>query len=598
MHWGGVMSQHTGRGVIGGLCRVLACAGAALGLSAAAYAECKLILLSDMPVMMRGDKPMLEVGVNGRPVNLLVDTGAFWSVLGVAKADELGLRVKSAPNGMRIRGIGGSTSAQMTRVDHFKFAEWDLENVEFFVIPLPVGEGVLGQNILSLAEVEYDLSNGRVRLFHGDDCDKSALAYWAGERSFSVVDLRDFDSARNMITAYAHVNGERMRVLVDTGASSTVLSARAARRAGIDVEGPEAEAGRAIGGIGRRTRQTWKVRLDTFEMGGQEVSNPPVRVVDANLSVDMILGVDFLSAHRIFVSNKQKKMYFTYEGGPIFNSEADAYLENEDGELVDHDAVAADDPTDAEGFALRGAARLSQDLVAEALADFDEAIRLDPGQASYFLQRARARLSLLQMDEAYADVEASIGLDAGNAEALIMRASMKAGRGDGPDAALEDAMAASAAIPEQSNLRLQLGALFSGLDRYDQAIVEYTHWIDAHRQDVRRPIAMNGRCWARAMLNVDLDDALDDCNEAVRWASGNPAFLDSRGLVRLRRGQFDRAIDDYDKALEIAPEMAWSLYGRSLAHRAEGEDAKAEADLAAAISADEGIVEEAGRFGL
>ena len=164
--------------------------------------------------------------------------------------------------------------------------------------------------------------------------------------------------------------------------------------------------------------------------------------------------------------------------------------------------------------------------------------------------------------------------------------------------ALADAFAASAAMPEQSGLRLELGGLFSGLDRYDQAIVEYTHWIDAHRQDVRRPIAMNGRCWARAMLNVDLDDALDDCNEAVRWASGNPAFLDSRGLVRLRRGQFDRAIDDYDKALEIMPELAWSLYGRSLAHRAEGEDAKAEADLAAAIAVDEGIVEEAGKFGL
>ncbi len=591
----GLLTAHT---AVCRLRRLIGCAAAALGLSLAAHAECRLVQLSDMPVTMRRDKPLLEVGVNGEPVTLVVDTGAFWSMLGVAKADELGLRLLPAPNGMRISGIGGSTSARIARVEHFRFSEWDLEDVEFFVAPLPVGEGLLGQNILAQIDVEYDLSNGRIRLFHTEDCRKSALAYWATERSFSVVDLKEFSSAPNMLTAYAHVNGERMRVLIDTGASSTLLSENAARRAGIDVDHPDVEDGGNVGGVGRRTRQTWEVRLDKFEIGGQEVSNPPVRVIDASLGVDMILGVDFLSAHRIFVSKEQKKMYFTYEGGPIFNSRAESYLVNEEGELVDHDAEPAEDPTDAEGLALRGAARLSQEQFAGALEDFDASIALDDQQAHVFLQRARTRLALLRPADAWDDVEASIALDAGNAEALILRARLKALRGDGLDAALEDAMAASAAIPEQSNLRLELGGLFSGLDRYDQAIIEYTQWIDAHRRDVRRPIAMNGRCWARAMLNVDLDDALDDCNEAVRWSKDNPAYLDSRGLVRLRRGQFGRAIEDYDKALEIAPDMAWSLYGRSLAHDAEGNEAQAETDLAAAIAADEDIVEEAAKFGL
>jgi hypothetical protein len=32
----------------------------------------------------------------------------------------------------------------------------------------------------------------------------------------------------------------------------------------------------------------------------------------------MILGADFLRAHRVLISHSQRKMYFTYLGGPVF----------------------------------------------------------------------------------------------------------------------------------------------------------------------------------------------------------------------------------------------------------------------------------------
>ena len=34
----------------------------------------------------------------------------------------------------------------------------------------------------------------------------------------------------------------------------------------------------------------------------------------------MLLGADFLRAHRVLVSHSQHKMYFTYLGGPVFAS--------------------------------------------------------------------------------------------------------------------------------------------------------------------------------------------------------------------------------------------------------------------------------------
>ena len=33
---------------------------------------------------------------------------------------------------------------------------------------------------------------------------------------------------------------------------------------------------------------------------------------------DMLIGADFFRAHRVYIARGQKKMYFTYQGGPVF----------------------------------------------------------------------------------------------------------------------------------------------------------------------------------------------------------------------------------------------------------------------------------------
>ncbi len=50
--------------------------------------------------------------------------------------------------------------------------------------------------------------------------------------------------------------------------------------------------------------------------------------------------------------------------------------------------------------------------------------------------------------------------------------------------------------------------------------------------------------------------ALADCNQALTLAPGNPSYLDSRGLVDLRLGDFDGAIKDYSTALAAMPSLA------------------------------------------
>ena len=110
--------------------------------------------------------------------------------------------------------------------------------------------------------------------------------------------------------------------------------------------------------------------------------------------------------------------------------------------------------------------------------------------------------------------------------------------------------------------------------------------------------ALNGRCWTRALWNQELEQALLDCNAALKQLPNTAALLDSRGLVRLRRGEYDQAIADYDQALKQRSRAPWTLYGRGIARLRKGLTAEGHADIAAASALDAGIAAQAGKYGL
>jgi tetratricopeptide (TPR) repeat protein len=130
-------------------------------------------------------------------------------------------------------------------------------------------------------------------------------------------------------------------------------------------------------------------------------------------------------------------------------------------------------------------------------------------------------------------------------------------------------------------------------------VLQYTKWIDTHqRENVTMASALNSRCWARARWGQELDEALADCNAAVKLRPDTAAILDSRGLVYLRRAEFKKSIADYDAALQLNAHLAWSLYGRGIAHMRTGESARGQADIAAATALDKNIGATGAKYGV
>jgi len=108
----------------------------------------------------------------------------------------------------------------------------------------------------------------------------------------------------------------------------------------------------------------------------------------------------------------------------------------------------------------------------------------------------------------------------------------------------------------------------------------------------------NERCWARAVAMIELNEALRDCNEALRLMPSSVDALDSRAFLQLRRARFRDALADYDAALKANPMDTYSLYGRGVAKKRTGDADGATADIMAATSAQQGIAAEFLSYGI
>ena len=85
--------------------------------------------------------------------------------------------------------------------------------------------------------------------------------------------------------------------------------------------------------------------------------------------------------------------------------------------------------------------------------------------------------------------------------------------------------------------------------------------------------------------------------EALRLRPNDPNAFDSRGLVYLKMGDFNKAIADYDQSLLLGGEAS-SLYGRGIAKLRNGDAEAGNKDIAAATKSQPGIAEEFRGYGV
>jgi tetratricopeptide (TPR) repeat protein len=641
------------------LLRRIACLSVLLAAAlstAGAANRCRLLMSRPLPVTMEDLQPVVSADIDGVAARFIIDTGSFFDFLSPAAAARFKLPLVYAPPWYYVSGVGGAVIPKIATVKTFSLAGMSAKDAQFLVGNNDFGHGeagLLGQNILRLADADFDFADGALRFVKPQHCGHLALAYWASpQQSVGEVDLHWTSRRRPELIGKAAVDGHDIHVLFDTGSAQTILSLAAAKRAGITPESPGVVPAGRTRGMGRHTVEVWSAPIAKFEIGGEAIEHTHLLIGDIGLSdddVDMLLGADFFLAHHIYVAYSQNKLYFTYNGGPVFDlnahrpAQAASASANGAGSAPARGSPAAapeqpaaapqsadtsgrgaaapgagppsDLPTDSAGFMRRGMAESSRGELSLAVADFTRACGLAPDDADCRYQRGLAYWHNHDPQLALADFDEALRLAPGDYAVHLARARMELAQlhaGVSGDLDAVDRLA-----PPDSDLRLRLAGLYASIGRYAATAHQLDLWIHYHSQDNRLPEALGFRCWARAAADVQLDQSLSDCNRSLRskaadahsvfWrlthrAPPGPGWLlRNRSLVYLRLGDVDKSMADDDAALaqtHANEEEAYPLYLRGLAELRKGLRSRGQADLAAARKLRPGIAEHFARMGL
>ena len=579
---------------------------AALSSAPVRAADCKLGVVAELPVTMSAGHAVIKGSINGVDAEFLADSGAFYSMLSKGSAERFKLKRGTLPFGFTVVGVGGEEQNVYLGIandfDLVGLHGGPVHKVEFIVGGNAFAKdtsGVIGQNVLALGDTEFDLANGLIRLIRARGCAGRDLAYWRGSRDVAIIEVSRTTPAEPHIVGTATLNGTKIRVIFDSGAQGSYLTKRAAERAGVRVTDPGVESGGGVGGgIGRRAVETWIASFKSLDLGGEQINNIKLRVgdFDSRVNFDLLLGTDFLMSHRVYFAHEQHKVFFTYNGGRVFDLSRHSDLDS--APIADDDAnPMSDAPTDASGFLRRGVAFAARRDYAHALADFDHAEELDPTNAEIYYQRALARWWNRQAVLAMGDLDQALRLSPGMVSALMTRGDLRLASNDEKGAAADFAAAEHAASGDAYQ-SVRVGSAYLHRERYALAIAAFNRWIENNAKDDRLADVLNQRCWARASWGKELDLALKDCEDSLRRKPKSSDVLDSRGLVKLRLGDLDGAIADYGAAIALQPKSAFSLYGLGLAQARKGMAAEADASMKAAAEIHSTIADDYKKIGL
>ena len=315
----------------------LAIGVAVASMAVAAVSNCKMIQTADWPVRLERNHLIVDGAINGQKIGIMLDTGATRSLILRSATERLGLTRKVA-RGYRMFGVGGETHVESADVDEFKIGQFTRKNWRVLVAGErdfgPDVAFLLGDDFFHQVDVEIDLAHGAVRLFQPKDCDGVSLAYW-GTDGAGEAEIERVDDAHPQIILTVQINGQPMRALLDSGAATSVLNKSDAARLGVTPETPGVVAVGSGTGLGPKAVDNWIGPFQSFVIGNEIIKDTTIRFADllkdaTYTSTDsripkhlvgqqpMLLGADFLHAHRVLVAHSQRKLYFTYAGGPVF----------------------------------------------------------------------------------------------------------------------------------------------------------------------------------------------------------------------------------------------------------------------------------------
>jgi predicted aspartyl protease len=295
----------------------------AVALAAIAFAmpaladppACGLLLAASLEMGTEPDGQVaVPVTINDRAARLVVDTGSIYSSISSELADELGLKRRLGARGYEL--LGNVPLYDVVSPNSFRIGNLSTDSIGFYVVPAQAlhidSDGLLGPDIMSKYDVEFDFAHARFNIFSQDHC-PGQVVYWTRE-PYAHVAIQVDDNWH--ISVPVTLDGRQIQAVVDTGASRSTMSLDVAKSVlGIDESNPALKKLEPVSVNGRPPVALYHYPFQTLALDGVQVHNPLIDILPAETfgkdAPQLILGLDTLRQLHLYIAYKEQVLYAT-----------------------------------------------------------------------------------------------------------------------------------------------------------------------------------------------------------------------------------------------------------------------------------------------
>jgi predicted aspartyl protease len=267
--------------------------------------DCNLTMVAQMPLEVQDHLLVVPVGINGKWVHLVVDSGAERTTISDAAAIRLGL--PHDPRYVnRSLGIGGATTTTDVTIDRFVLGgahlspvtriavgTFNLQNVRGLH-----ADGLLGADILLAFDMDIDVPGNQLTLYRRRLC-PNARPPWP-EPALEITGVK---GRRTRLMLPFELDNVPGTAILDTGAQGNVLGVDMARRVGLNDQTMNKDPLIHQHGVGPGETISHLHQFRLLRIGPVAEEAPRFAVVQSDFGFgDALIGETFLQGRRVWLS--------------------------------------------------------------------------------------------------------------------------------------------------------------------------------------------------------------------------------------------------------------------------------------------------------
>lgn len=278
---------------------------------------CTVRALATIPLDLAGTIVLAPVTVNGIQGSFILDTGASFTTVTPDAVARFNLELDEW-TATTMRGIGGlerrrNANPRSVTLGGIPLARRSVaRDSTLRVATLPHGgggpriDGLLGRDFLSAFDLALDLRNRTLTIHDVRDCSGRFLPWTEDYVSVSVE-----NPAGTALVVPVRLDGVPLRALLDSGASQTLVAAPGMARLHLGLDRLDGDPRQTGTGLGPHAVTMWRHRFDSFVVGTDQLSAPVFLVAPVQLAPvsDMLLGADWLSRHKVWISYATRALF-------------------------------------------------------------------------------------------------------------------------------------------------------------------------------------------------------------------------------------------------------------------------------------------------